>query len=47
MLCLSALGSVLADMGQPVKVGEAEAAAHHAYAEQHKQEALKKKKLAA
>lgn len=47
MLCLSALGSVLADMGQPVKVGEAEAAAHHAYAEQHKLDALKKKKLAA
>ena len=47
MLCLSALGSVLADMGQPVKVGDAEAAAHHAYAEQHKQEALRKKKLAA
>ena len=47
MLCLSALGSVLADMGQPVKVGEAEAAAHHAYAEQHKQDALKKKRLAA
>ncbi|MEP7157260.1 MAG: alanine--glyoxylate aminotransferase family protein [Betaproteobacteria bacterium] len=47
MLCLSALGSVLSDMGLPVKVGEAEAAAHQAYAEQHKQEALSKKKLAA
>ena len=47
MLCLSALGSVLSDMGLPVKVGEAEAAAHHAYAEQHKLDALKKKRLAA
>ncbi len=35
MLCLSALGSVLADMGLPVKVGEAEAAAHQSYATQH------------
>jgi alanine-glyoxylate transaminase/serine-glyoxylate transaminase/serine-pyruvate transaminase len=26
MLCLSALGSVLMDMGHPIKVGEAEAA---------------------
>jgi alanine-glyoxylate transaminase/serine-glyoxylate transaminase/serine-pyruvate transaminase len=47
MLCLSALGSVLMDMGLPIKVGEAEAAAHHAYAELHKQEAAKKKQLAA
>ena len=47
MLCLSALGSVLSDMGLPVKVGDAEAAAHQAYAEQHRQEALLKKKLAA
>jgi alanine-glyoxylate transaminase / serine-glyoxylate transaminase / serine-pyruvate transaminase len=39
MLCLSALGSVLSDMGLPVKVGEAEAAAHHAYAQIHAQEA--------
>ena len=35
MLCLSALGSVLADLGLPVKVGEAEAAAHQSYATQH------------
>ncbi|RJX33434.1 MAG: alanine--glyoxylate aminotransferase family protein [Oxalobacter sp.] len=35
MLCLSALGSVLADMGLNVKVGEAEAAAHQSYAAQH------------
>ena len=35
MLCLSALGSVLEDMGVSVKVGEAEAAAHHSYAAQH------------
>ena len=32
MLCLSALGSVLEDMGLPVHVGDAEAAAHGAYA---------------
>jgi alanine-glyoxylate transaminase/serine-glyoxylate transaminase/serine-pyruvate transaminase len=35
MLCLSALGSVLSDMGCPVEVGHAEAAAHQAYASQH------------
>ena len=35
MLCLSALGSVLMDMGYAVKVGEAEAAAHQAYAALH------------
>lgn len=35
MLCLSALGSVLMDMGYAVKVGEAEAAAHQAYASLH------------
>jgi alanine-glyoxylate transaminase / serine-glyoxylate transaminase / serine-pyruvate transaminase len=35
MLCLSALGSVLSDLGLPVKVGEAEAAAHQSYAAQH------------
>ncbi|MDA8416943.1 MAG: alanine--glyoxylate aminotransferase family protein [Betaproteobacteria bacterium] len=39
MLCLSALGSVLMDMGYPIKVGIAEAAAHQAYAEQHAQAA--------
>ena len=35
MLCLSALGSVLSDMGLPVHVGDAEAAAHQAYASMH------------
>jgi len=30
----------MADMGVAVKVGDAEAAAHHAYAELHKQAAL-------
>ena len=35
MLCLSALGSVLMDMGLPIRVGEAEAAAHQAYATLH------------
>ena len=35
MLCLSALGSVLMDMGHSVKVGQAEAAAHSAYASMH------------
>jgi alanine-glyoxylate transaminase/serine-glyoxylate transaminase/serine-pyruvate transaminase len=35
MLCLSALGSVLMDMGLNIKVGEAEAAAHQAYATLH------------
>ena len=39
MLCLSALGSVLSDMGLPIKVGEAEAAAHQAYASQHAKDA--------
>ena len=34
MLCLSALGSVLSDMGSNVEVGHAEASAHHAYASQ-------------
>jgi alanine-glyoxylate transaminase / serine-glyoxylate transaminase / serine-pyruvate transaminase len=42
MLCLSALGSVLQDMGLPIRVGEAEAAAHQAYAQIHAQEARKK-----
>ena len=37
MLCLSALGSVLSDMGLPVHVGDAEAAAHGAYAQMHVQ----------
>jgi len=35
MLCLSALGSILMDMGLPIKVGEAEAAAHQAYSTIH------------
>ncbi|MCX7157223.1 MAG: alanine--glyoxylate aminotransferase family protein [Rhodocyclales bacterium] len=35
MLSLSALGSVLSDMGCAVEVGQAEAAAHQAYAAQH------------
>ena len=42
MLCLSALGSVLQDMGLPIQVGEAEGAAHQAYAQIHAQEARKK-----
>lgn len=42
MLCLSALGSVLADMGQPVKVGQAEAAAHQKYADLHAAEAKRR-----
>ena len=47
MLSLSALGSVLSDMGQPVKVGDAEAAAHQAYAKMHASEAEKRRKRAA
>ena len=35
MLCLSALGSVLADAGLAIEVGAAEAAAHRSYALQH------------
>jgi alanine-glyoxylate transaminase/serine-glyoxylate transaminase/serine-pyruvate transaminase len=44
MLCLSALGSVLDDMGSPVHVGDAEAAAHGAYASMHAKAAQAKKK---
>ena len=44
MLCLSALGSVLADMGLPIHVGDAEAAAHGAYAPMHAKAAKVKKK---
>jgi alanine-glyoxylate transaminase/serine-glyoxylate transaminase/serine-pyruvate transaminase len=44
MLCLSALGSVLDDMGCPVHVGDAEAAAHAAYAAMHAKAAQVKKK---
>jgi len=47
MLCLSALGSVLSDMGLPIHVGEAEAAAHQAYAQLHANAALQKKRLVA
>jgi alanine-glyoxylate transaminase/serine-glyoxylate transaminase/serine-pyruvate transaminase len=46
MLCLSALGSVLSDMGLPIHVGEAEAAAHQAYAQLHASAAQKKRKAA-
>jgi alanine-glyoxylate transaminase / serine-glyoxylate transaminase / serine-pyruvate transaminase len=44
MLCLSALGSVLMDMGLPIRVGEAEAAAHQAYATLHAADALHARK---
>lgn len=44
MLCLSALGSVLDDMGYPVHVGDAEAAAHAAYAAMHAAEAQNRKR---
>ncbi|MCC6533917.1 MAG: aminotransferase class V-fold PLP-dependent enzyme [Burkholderiales bacterium] len=44
MLCLAALGSVLSDMGMAVHVGDAEAAAHAAYASQHARAAQAKKK---
>ncbi len=47
MLCLSALGSVLSDMGLPLHVGDAEAAAHQAYAHMHVSAAQQKKRLAA
>ncbi len=46
MVCLSALGSVLADMGLPVHVGDAESAAHGAYAQMHVKDAQRKKKAA-
>ena len=46
MLCLSALGSVLSDMGHPVHVGDAEAAAHSAYAQMHQKAAQQKQKKA-
>src|SRR3990167_2514441 len=44
MLCLSALGSVLADMGLPIHVGDTEAAAHGAYAQMHARAAAQKQK---
>ena len=46
MLCLSALGSVLEDMGYPVHVGDAESAAHGAYAQMHAKDAQRKKRAA-
>ena len=47
MLCLSALGSVLEDMGYAVHVGDAEAAAHAAYASMHTSAAQAKKRKTA
>jgi alanine-glyoxylate transaminase/serine-glyoxylate transaminase/serine-pyruvate transaminase len=47
MLCLSALGSVLMDLGYPIKVGEAEAAAHQAYATLHAADAQHARKKVA
>jgi alanine-glyoxylate transaminase/serine-glyoxylate transaminase/serine-pyruvate transaminase len=47
MLCLSALGSVLMDMGHPIRVGEAEAAAHQAYASLHAADAQHARKKVA
>src|SRR5213594_2653804 len=44
MLCLSALGSVLSDMGLAIHVGDAEAAAHEAYASMHAKAAQQKQK---
>ena len=46
MLCLTALSSVLSDMGLPVHVGDAEAAAHGAYAQMHVKDAQRKKRAA-
>lgn len=46
MLCLAALGSVLSDMGLPVHVGDAEAAAHGAYSQMHARDAQRKKRAA-
>ncbi|MGE0873367.1 MAG: aminotransferase class V-fold PLP-dependent enzyme [Burkholderiales bacterium] len=46
MLCLSALGSVLEDMGHAVHVGDAESAAHGAYAQMHAKDAQRKKRAA-
>jgi alanine-glyoxylate transaminase/serine-glyoxylate transaminase/serine-pyruvate transaminase len=44
MLSLAALGSVLSDMGVAVHVGDAEAAAHGAYASMHAKAAQQKQK---
>jgi alanine-glyoxylate transaminase/serine-glyoxylate transaminase/serine-pyruvate transaminase len=46
MLCLSALGAALDDIGYPVHVGDAEAAAHQAYAHLHSKAAQQKKRAA-
>jgi alanine-glyoxylate transaminase/serine-glyoxylate transaminase/serine-pyruvate transaminase len=46
MLCLSALGSVLSDLGLPIHVGDAESAAHGAYAQMHVKDAQRKKRAA-
>ncbi len=46
MLCLTALSSVLSDTGLAVHVGDAEAAAHHAYAQMHQKDAQRKKRAA-
>jgi len=46
MLCLSALGSALEDIGYPVHVGDAEAAAHQAYAQLHSKAAQQKQRAA-
>jgi alanine-glyoxylate transaminase/serine-glyoxylate transaminase/serine-pyruvate transaminase len=46
MLSLSALSSVLSDMGVAVHVGDAEAAAHGAYAQMHVKDAQRKKRAA-
>jgi len=47
MMCLSALGSVLMDMGLAIRVGEAEAAAHQVYATQHAADAQHARKKVA
>ena len=46
ILCLTALSSVLSDMGVAVHVGDAEAAAHGAYAQMHVKDAQRKKRAA-
>jgi alanine-glyoxylate transaminase/serine-glyoxylate transaminase/serine-pyruvate transaminase len=46
MLCLSALDSTLSDLGHKVPVGEAQAAAHAAYASLHAKIAEQKKSRA-
>jgi hypothetical protein len=43
---IASLGSVLADMGLPLHVGDAEAAAHCAYAQLHARDAQRKKRAA-